>query len=136
STGRSPSGPRWGAHRPPGGDATRSSNRDDEGETRSLGFRRGALTLHEEVRLDERRQIAVQHRVDAGLLEARAVIVDLAIGLQHVRADLAPPLDALLLALDLRHLGFASLLLACPQACLEHAHRSRVVLDLRTLRLT
>ena len=79
--------------------------------------------------------VTVEHRVDVGDLETRAVVVDLPIGVQHVRADLAAPLDALLLPLQLGHLGVSLLSLEHPQAALEHLHGLVVVLVLRALGL-
>jgi hypothetical protein len=59
--------------------------------------------------------------VDGGALELGAVVVDLLVGLEDVRADLAAPLDLLLLALHALALGVSLLALDVPQLGLEHA---------------
>ncbi len=71
----------------------------------------------------------------AELLSSGAVVVDLLVRLQHVRADLAAPLDLLAFALQALALGLAALLLEVPQLGLEHAHRRGLVLVLRALDL-
>ncbi len=86
-----------------------------------------------ELRLDERLDVSVQHRVDVSHLEASAVVLDQPIRLQDVGADLRAELDVLafapqvfqpLLALPAHPLG---------QPGLQDAHSHSPVLNLGPL---
>src|SRR5579864_2689332 len=70
----------------------------------------GHLTL--EPGLDERFQPTVEDAVGVPHLGAGAMVLDHAVGVQHVAADLAAPTDLFLLALALGLLGLAPLHLA------------------------
>src|SRR4051812_24780958 len=97
--------------------------------------RAAAGALPAEVRLDERIEVAVEHAVDVARLVLGAQILHELVRLEHVAADLAAQVDALLLALDLRELGVALLLLDVGEAGLEHRHRPVAVLELAALDL-
>src|SRR5436305_7787889 len=78
--------------------------------------------------LDERIEVAVEDAVGVADLGAGAVVLDQAVGLQHVAADLAPPGDLLLLPLALGLLGAALLHLAVVEAAALVLHPQRYVL--------
>src|SRR5437764_941485 len=87
----------------------------------------------EQVGLDERVEVAVQHGLDVADLEPRPVVLDQLIGLKRVRADLAAERDLLLLAGELRELLTLLLLSELEQARLEDPHRRVAVPELGAL---
>ena len=86
-----------------------------------------------QVGLDERGQVAVEDAVRVARLEPGAVVLDHPIRVQHVRADLASPLDRLLVADALLFLGppLVERLLVEPGP--QHAHRHLAVAALAAL---
>src|SRR2546430_3454161 len=87
----------------------------------------------EQVGLDERVEVAIQHGLDVADLEPRPVVLDQLIGLERVRADLAAERDLLLLARELRELLALLLLGDRVQASLEDPHRRVAVPELGAL---
>src|SRR5205823_1369394 len=87
----------------------------------------------EQVGLDERVEVAVQHGLDVADLEPRPMVLDQLIGLKRVRADLAAERDLLLLAGELRELLALLLLSELEQARLEDPHRRVAVPELGAL---
>ena len=88
------------------------------------------ICLGVEIRADERVELAVHDRLHVACLGVRAHVLHHRIGLEHVGADLAAPLDLLLDALEFRDLLFLLLLLELKELRAEHLHALLLVLEL------
>ena len=67
------------------------------------------LPVHHQVRFQEFADVAVQDVIDVARLVLGAHVLHQLVGLQHIVADLAAPLDLLLARLDLAALATATL---------------------------
>src|SRR5215469_6791322 len=81
--------------------------------------------------LDERLQLAVQHRLDVADLHAGPNVLDERVGLQHVVPDLVAEVGRHHLAAQLIAPPGGLLLLVLEQPRAQHLHRDLAVLDLR-----
>src|SRR5450631_3939473 len=100
---------------------------------RNLGVRRRIACQLQQRGDHELVEVAVQDRVDVADLEARPMVVRLLVGGEYVRPDLAPPLDRLLLGVDVAHFFLLLLLFDLEQLRAQDAHRGRLVLVLGAL---
>src|SRR5580658_6075203 len=86
-----------------------------------------------EPRRDELVDLAVEDALRVARAVARAQVLHHLVGLEHVAADLAPPADLALLAVEALHLAALLVQPLLVEARLEYRHRARAVLDLRAL---
>ena len=88
------------------------------------------ICLGVEIRADEWVDLAVHDRLHVSCLGVRAHILHHRIGLEHVGADLAAPLDLLLDALELRDLLLLFFLFELKEFRAKHLHALLLVLEL------
>src|SRR5262249_5159520 len=113
--------------------AARSSIQERRGDPDSGGTRGAAVRRPLQVGVDGRREVAVENAVRVAVLLAGPVVLDHPVGMKHVRADLAAPLDRLLLADALLLLGPPLVERALVEAGPKHPHRHVAVASLAPL---
>ena len=91
------------------------------------------IRLRREEGLDEGVDIAVHDRLHVARLHACAHVLDHRVGLKYVGADLAAPLDLLLISFELLDLSFLLLLLKFKELGAQHLQALLAVLQLRAL---
>ena len=77
--------------------------------------------------------VTVEHGLDVAHLEAGSVVLHQGVGVDHIAADLAPPLVGLVGALELLPLLSSLLFLQGRQPRAQHLERHLAVLDLGAL---